>query len=125
MAQHIKQRQGMNMRTLMLAALVGVWATGAIAHSPLKATTPKNEAVMTEVPTEVLLDFKGKIRLTRVEMTHANHPSVDLDLSGHKGFISDYAIPLQGMGEGPYLIKWRGLGADGHALDGSFSFTVQ
>ena len=71
------------------------------------------------------MDFKGDIRLTRVSMTHAEHPSVDLDLDGFDGFISDYAIPLQSMESGVYLIEWRGLGADGHALNGSLSFTVE
>jgi len=29
------------------------------------------------------------------------------------------------MGTGNYLIEWRGLGGDGHALNGTFSFTVE
>jgi methionine-rich copper-binding protein CopC len=28
------------------------------------------------------------------------------------------------MGAGKYVVKWRGLGGDGHALKGIFSFTV-
>jgi methionine-rich copper-binding protein CopC len=28
------------------------------------------------------------------------------------------------MGEGIYRIEWRGLGADGHAMQGAFTFTV-
>lgn len=113
------------MKALILAGMIGIWATGAIAHSPLKSTTPKNEAVVTEVPAEIIMNFKGKIRLTRVEMTQSDQAGIDLDLSQHKGFISDYALPLQGAGEGNYLIEWRGLGIDGHAVNGSFSFTVQ
>ncbi len=113
------------MRSLILAGMIGVWATGAIAHSPLTSTTPQNETVVTEVPEEIMLNFKGKIRLTRVEMIHSETSGLDLDLSGHKGFVSEYVVPLQDMGDGHYLIKWRGLGADGHALNGSFGFTVQ
>lgn len=113
------------MKKLFATALVGVWGTTAMAHSPLETTKPADEATVTEVPAEVMLDFKGKIRLTRVSMTHADHPSANLDLTEFKGFISDYAIPLESMGSGVYVIKWRGLGADGHALSGSFSFTVK
>lgn len=113
------------MKKILLAGMVGIWATSAMAHSPLDGTTPTNEATVAEVPTEVLLDFKGTIRLTRVTMTHAEHDSVDLDLSGNSGFISDYAVPMQPMGSGSYKIDWRGLGADGHALNGTFSFTVE
>ena len=102
-----------------------LWATGVVAHSPLSGTTPAHEAIIAEVPTEVLLEFKGDISLTRVTMTHEDHPSVDMDLTGHSGFISSYAIPVQPMGTGEYVIEWRGLGTDGHALTGSFHFTVE
>ena len=117
--------KGHTMKKPLITAFIGVWATGAMAHSPLETTLPANEAIVAEVPTEVMLDFKGKIRLTRVSMTHADHPSENLDLTGFKGFISEYAIPLQPMGTGVYVIAWRGLGADGHALNGSFSFTMK
>lgn len=113
------------MKQIIFTAMVGLWATGAFAHSPLKATVPANESTVAEVPSEIVMDFKGDIRLTRVSITHAEHPSVDLDLDGFDGFISDYAIPLQSMESGVYLIEWRGLGADGHALNGSLSFTVE
>jgi methionine-rich copper-binding protein CopC len=113
------------MKNILFACMIGFWATGAIAHSPLDGTTPVNEAIVAQVPTEVLLNFKGKIRLTRVTMTHADHDSVDLDLSGNSGFISDYAVPMPPMGSGIYVIVWRGLGADGHALNGTFGFTVE
>ncbi len=113
------------MTKIFLAGLLGIWATGAVAHSPLESTTPLHEAVVAQMPADVLLDFKGAIRLTRVTMTHADKDGVDLDLSGHKGFITAYAIPLEAMGSGVYSIAWRGLGIDGHALDGTFTFVVE
>lgn len=113
------------MKQIMLGAIMGLCTTAAIAHSPLEATIPANEATIAEAPSEIVMDFKGDIRLTRVSVTNGDHPSVDLDLDGFDGFISDYTIPLQSMGSGVYQIEWRGLGADGHALNGSFSFTVE
>lgn len=113
------------MKSVLLAGIFAAWATGAVAHSPLSGTTPANEATIAVMPSEVVLDFKGDIRLTRLTMSHADQPSVDLDLSGFKGFISDYAIPVPSMGKGQYVIEWRGLGADGHALNGAFSFKVE
>lgn len=117
--------KGETLKQIVLTAMMGFWATGAFAHSPLAVTIPANESIVAEVPSEISMDFKGDIRLTRVSMAHADHPSVDLDLDGFDGFISDYAIPLQSMGSGVYLIEWRGLGADGHTMNGSFSFTVE
>lgn len=107
----------------ILTGLMLLWASSAFAHSPLEITVPANEAIVAEVPNEIVLDFKGNIRLTRVTMTHAVHEA-DLDLEGFSGFISDYTIPIQSMGAGTYQIEWRGLGDDGHPMNGTFSFTV-
>ena len=113
------------MKTFLLAGIIGIWATGAMAHSPLDATTPANEATVTEMPSEVLMDFKGDIRLTRVAITHADTHSMDMDLGEQTAFTQEFALPMQDMGAGIYVVKWRGLGADGHALNGTFSFTVE
>lgn len=113
------------MKNILLAGMIVIWGTAAMAHSPLDTTLPANEATVAEMPSEIRLDFKDDIRLTRLTMTHAEHENVDLDLTGNSGFISDYAVPMQSMGSGIYVIDWRGLGADGHALNGTFSFTVE
>ncbi|MGB0901221.1 copper resistance CopC family protein [Halocynthiibacter sp.] len=113
------------MKTILLAGMIGIWATGAMAHSPLDTTTPTNEATVTEMPTEVLMDFKGDIRLTRVAITHADTHSMDMDLGEQTAFTQEFTLPMHDMGAGVYVVEWRGLGADGHALNGTFSFTVE
>ncbi len=105
--------------------MIAFWATGAMAHSPIDDTIPAHEAVISQVPSEVVLSFLHDIRLTRLTMTHADHPAADLDLSGYKGMTTEYSVPMQPMGNGTYVIDWRGLGADGHAMNGTFSFTVE
>ena len=59
------------MKSFLLSGAIAIWATGAMAHSPLDGTTPTNEAIVSEMPAEVLMDFKGDIRLVRVAITHA------------------------------------------------------
>jgi methionine-rich copper-binding protein CopC len=113
------------MKEILLAVVVGLWATAAIAHSPLEATTPADQSIITEMPLELFLNFKNTIRLTRVVMTNSDKPGIDLDLDGNKKFLSEHRIPVPPMGGGIYLIEWRGLGADGHALKGSFGFSVK
>lgn len=113
------------MKNILLAGMMGTWATGAIAHSPLDATIPANEATVSEMPTEVLMDFKGDIRLTRVSITHADTHSMDVDLGDQTTFTQEFALPMHDMGAGVYVVEWRGLGDDGHALNGTFSFIVE
>ena len=110
---------------LRAIAIPMLFATGAAAHSPLQLTIPANEAVISDAPTEVFLDFKGDIRLTRVQIQQDDLPSMDLELSNFGGFLSEYAIPLGVSGAGIYVIDWRGLGSDGHPMNGTFRFIVE
>jgi hypothetical protein len=113
------------MKSFLLSGVIAIWATGVMAHSPLNGTTPANEAIVSEMPTEVLLDFKGDIRLVRVAITHASTLSMNMDLGEQTAFTQEFTLPMHNMGAGVYVIEWRGLGADGHALNGTFSFTVE
>ena len=113
------------MKNLLWVGAIAIWATSALAHSPLDGTIPANEAILSEMPAEVLMDFKGDIRLTRVTLTHASSSVISMDLSEQKIFSQEFTLPMQDMGLGTYVVEWRGLGADGHALNGTFSFTVE
>ena len=113
------------MTSFLLSGAIAIWATGAMAHSPLDGTTPTNEAIVSEMPAEVLMDFKGDIRLVRVAITHASKRSMNMDLGEQTAFKQEFTLPMHDMGVGVYVIEWRGLGADGHALNGTFSFTVE
>ena len=125
MANNTTRRRGMTMKKIFLAGVIGLWATGVMAHSPLDGTIPANEATVTEMPVEVLMDFKGDIRLTRVSITHADTHSMEMDLGDQTAFAQEFILPMHDMGAGLYVVEWRGLGSDGHALNGTFSFTVE
>ena len=113
------------MKSFIFSGVIAIWATGAMAHSPLDGTTPANEAIVSKMPTEVLMDFKGDIRLIRVAITHASTRSMDMDLGEQTAFTQEFKLPMHDMGQGTYEVEWRGLGADGHALNGTFSFIVE
>jgi methionine-rich copper-binding protein CopC len=112
------------MKKLAILVLVSTLATGAFAHSRVDTTTPENGAVIADVPPEISFNFAADIRLTRVDMIHQDHPSVRLDLGDQTSFDQVFTLPFQGMGEDIYRIVWRGLGVDGHAMQGEFTFTV-
>ena len=112
------------MKHILLAAVFSILATLALAHSPVESTSPADAADLTAVPEMVNLIFVNSIRLTRIDMTHADHPTVELELGDQTSFATEFAVPVDGMGDGPYLIEWRGLGMDGHAMQGDFTFQV-
>ncbi|WP_083100765.1 copper resistance CopC family protein [Pseudophaeobacter leonis] len=112
------------MKNLTILALMNALASGALAHSGVDSILPKDGATLAEVPSEISFSFKGEIRLTRVDMIHQDNPAIRLDLSDQTSFTRVFSLPLDGKGEGIYRIKWRGLGKDGHAMQGEFTFTV-
>ncbi len=112
------------MKKLATIALMSMLAAGAFAHSSVDTTTPENGATIAEVPSEISFNFADDIRLTKVDMIHQDVHAVTLDLGDQTSFGRTFRLPLQGMGDGTYRIEWRGLGADGHAMQGEFTFTV-
>ncbi|WP_170410285.1 copper resistance CopC family protein [Ruegeria atlantica] len=112
------------MKKLTTFALISMLASSAFAHSSVDTTTPEDGATVAEVPSEISFNFADDIRLTKVNMIHQEAHTVTLDLGDQTSFGRAFALPLQSMGEGTYRIEWRGLGADGHAMQGEFTFTV-
>lgn len=113
------------MNKLAMIALFSTLATGVFAHSSVTTTQPANGDVLAEVPAEISFTFAKGIRLTRAEMGHLDQPAIRLDLGDQTSFDLLFTVPLQEMGKGTYRIDWRGLGEDGHAVQGTFTFTVE
>ena len=113
------------MKAILLAGLLALATTPALAHSAVDATAPENGAVLAQAPPNIVLTFAKPIRLTRVRMTHDARNAIDLDLGEQTAFANRFELPLKDMGSGLYRIEWRGLSGDGHAMRKTFSFRVK
>ena len=113
------------MRRILLAGLLVLISMAAAAHSRLGATAPADGAVLAQPPSEIVLTFAKRVRLTRVRMTRGDGRPVDLDLDDQKAFAKRFVVPATDMGKGRYRIEWRGLASDGHAMRGAFMFRVE
>ena len=110
---------------LALTVFLALTSAQALAHSEKESMTPENGAVLDAVPETIGLRFNDGMRLTKVEMTHAETHTESLDLGTQSGFVKEFSLPLTSMGPGTYQIEWRGLGVDGHPMNGAFSFEVR
>jgi len=113
------------MKRFGLIAAMTLWASVADAHSPLQGTVPADGASVAAMPDALTMQFRGKIRLTKVTLAFDDGAPQDLDLGDQTNFATDYAIKLPDAGQGPYVVEWRGLGDDGHAQTGMFVFYVE
>lgn len=113
------------MKYIIAIVLTAMLSTSAIAHSKVAKYQPQDGASLAEVPAQIELEFTKDIRLTKVELSHKGDPVVAFDLQDYAKFSRSFSLPLTAMGAGAYLVQWRGLGNDGHVMQGKFEFTVE
>lgn len=113
------------MKALVTLLFIALAPAMAWAHSQAQETSPADGAVLAKMPGEIALTFTDKLRLTKLEVHHSDGVTQELDLSSFKAFATEFALPLDAMGAGDYEVEWRGLGIDGHAMKGTFSFEVE
>lgn len=95
--------------------------TLAAAHSALTASSPADGDVVAAPVSEIAMTFREEIRLTRVDLDGPDG-GTRLELEDPSGV--DFLLPAD-LGQGEYLLKWLGLGADGHPMKGEFRFEVE
>jgi hypothetical protein len=119
----------MKARYLILTAVVLI-ATGATAlrHFGLSRSQPEADSIVTSAPevrlwfTEAAQENSVGVRLLRADSTAVETAPVARDRNDGKIYSLAVPAPLPG---GRYTVAWRGIGADGHVVTGSFVFTVR
>lgn len=108
---------------LGLATLVGVASTAALAHSKSEVTTPDDGATVASVET-IEIQFDAPMTVTAVSLEgDAGDVALERE-SGMEPVEVFRARPGGVLEAGDYRVKWRGLSADGHPMQGGFGFTV-
>ncbi|MGF9798563.1 copper resistance CopC family protein [Brevibacillus agri] len=118
---------GWNMwRTVALFVIVflSLIPTAAFAHTGLEKSTPQNQQVVTEVK-EIILEFNTKVEKVSTFAVKSEQGEVietgDIHIDG-KVMRGTIAKQLQ---DGSYTVNWKIIGADGHPVEGQFSFVVK
>ncbi|MFJ8257987.1 copper resistance protein CopC [Peribacillus asahii] len=114
------------MKKILLATFIFIFAISpnAFAHTHLGSSSPKDGQVVTEELREITLNFEGKIEQgSKFELSNTQGQSIPVEnISIDEGEMTgNLANPLE---NGEYLVNWNIIGADGHPIDGEFSFTV-
>ncbi len=118
------------MRVIFTCAAVICWvlvaAVPAAAHVELTAASPgQDETVMVPVA-EVRLEFSGALTLGGDHAVGVFGPGEQRFDDGQIVEVSDRAIStaVGALPEpGLYTVRWLVIGADGHAIEGSYTFT--
>lgn len=112
---------------LFILLFVGVtlaWVTTVQGHSPFQGSVPEDGATIRagELPETLQLRFRDGIQLATVELQPAEGDVLRLD---HPGGMSDeHTVALPDLEADRYVVAWRGVAEDGHAMSGEIQFRV-
>lgn len=99
----------------------------ASAHNSLDSSTPADGAALDIAPSQVVWSFANPVPLETltVTLTDPNNVRSELPGSAHgPAGTTEVVTPLPPLGSGPYSVRWRLVGADGHPISDSISFTI-
>jgi len=117
---------------MRLALLTLLSASAALAilpsakHATLVSSEPAANSRLATAPTQVRLVYSEPIegKLAKVSIVPASGTPIVLRAGGDPRDVHAVIAPVDALGTGSYKVEWRVVSADGHPVDGSFSFTV-
>ncbi len=96
----------------------------AFAHSHIEGSNPEDGGVVTEALQEIVLTFDGSVEEgSTVEVTTAEGQPIEVEeIAIDENTVT--ATIANSLSNGEYQVDWDIISADGHPLDGEFSFTM-
>lgn len=95
----------------------------ASAHTGLQEASPSNGAIVKAAPEHINLTFNGPVKLVKLELMGVGH-EMPTNFKANSEAKAAYVIETPGMHPGAFIVNWAVIGADGHTVADSYSFTV-
>ena len=109
---------------LVLALLVMLPGT-ALAHSKLENAIPDKESVVEASPQSIQMTFNTKIeKLSTFKLFNSSDEQMNISDIKVDGAVLSGTVP-DTLANDEYTVKWTIIGADGHAVDGQYTFEVK
>ena len=109
---------------LLLIGLISLAVYPAYAHTRLSAATPADAEITTAAPEEIVLEFSANVRLLSVRLANVDGATIELGAVPEKTQTL-FTLPIMvDLTPGDYVVSWRVVGADTHAVSGNLSFIV-
>lgn len=100
-------------------------ASPAAAHNTLRAATPAPEARLSAPPAHIILEFAQRLdpAFTTIVLSDASRRKVRTSEPTVAGATGTVTVD-EPLAAGSYTVAYRIVSADGHPVQGSYSFTV-
>lgn len=110
---------------LLLAAILSISVTRALAHAIIVESTPAMDGVVSGPVLEIKLRFNARIDGSRSKLT-----LISPDGASHAVGLAKQASPdllsakVSDLAAGKYQLHWQVLASDGHITQGNIPFSV-
>jgi len=109
---------------LILMALIWLLPSAALAHSTLQTALPAVDATVDVSPERIEMKFDTKIeKLSTFKLFNEAGEQVETGKAEVSSDTMTGTIPAA-LENGKYTVKWTIIGADSHAVEGEYAFTV-
>ncbi|MEC2074409.1 copper resistance CopC family protein [Alkalihalophilus marmarensis] len=100
------------------------YTNSALAHTSLEQSSPADGDVLAHSPSDIFLEFNTRIEQgSKFQLFTSNNDEVALEDIAIDDNILIGVIPNE-LQNGVYMVNWNIIGADGHPIEGTYSFTV-
>jgi copper transport protein len=115
---------------LIVAATVAslAWGSPASAHGQLDSSSPAPVAVLETAPSEISLDFNEPVTPVARSIEIYNQDGQRIVLGEALLSPDDPSVliakDVPAIPDGLYVVAWRAVSNDGHAIEGAYSFQI-
>lgn len=95
------------------------------AHTGLESSSPEDGEIVKEEFQEISLSFETKVEQGSsfiIISSNGNPIPIENISLDNNNIVGSFQNPLE---NGTYKVQWNIIGADGHPIDGEYSFSVQ
>jgi copper resistance protein C len=120
----LKGREAMKRIICSTLILLFAFTTTVSAHTGLTSSSPAGEEDITEDVYEIVLEFNSKIESTSTVKVF-DESKEEIIISNTQ--VSDNVMTgslMSPLDNGTYTVEWKIIGADGHPIQGTYSFMV-
>lgn len=114
------------MRQVALLLLISlIFLSSAVhAHSEQGDSVPADGAQLNASPQMIEIGFDGPMRIISVTLSSDAGDEYAVEPESGRDATERLRVAPPELPAGDYVIEWRGLAADGHAMSGALSFSV-